>query len=107
MTTQPPPEPGFYISPVQMYQEVQHVSRLVSRVDGKLDGILADSRDIKGDVSDHETRLRALELGETPRQQRDEARLASLESGRWPLPAIGALTGLAGIVTGAVALFGR
>ncbi|WP_189986191.1 hypothetical protein [Streptomyces capoamus] len=55
-------------------------------------------------TSDHEARLRALELGETPRQQRDEARLASLlESGRWPLPALGALTGLAGVVTGVVA----
>ncbi|CAM5476182.1 MULTISPECIES: hypothetical protein [Streptomyces] len=107
MTAQPPPESGVYISPVQMYQEVQHVSRLVSRVDGKLDGILADNREIKGDVSDHEARLRALELGETPRQQRDEVRLASLESGRWPLPALGALTGLAGVATGVAALFMR
>ncbi|MER6334089.1 hypothetical protein ABT298_33245 [Streptomyces sp. NPDC001034] len=107
MTMQPPSEPGVYISLPQMYQEVQNVSRLVSRRDGKLDGILADNREIKGDVSDHEARIRALELGETPRQRRDEARLASLESGRWPLPAVGALTGLAGVVTGAAALFAR
>ncbi|MFF4911323.1 hypothetical protein ACFY2T_41395 [Streptomyces sp. NPDC001260] len=107
MTQLPPEQQGVYISPVQMYQEVQHVSRLVSRVDGKLDGILADNREIKGDVSDHEARLRALELGETPRQQRDEARIASLESGRWPLPALGALMGLAGVATGVAALFVR
>ncbi|KUN32564.1 hypothetical protein AQJ11_03295 [Streptomyces corchorusii] len=107
MTTQPPPDPGVYISLPQMYQEVQHVSRLVSRMDGKLDGILAESREIKGDVSDHEARIRALELGETPRQQRNDARLSSLESGRWPLPALGALTGLAGVATGVAALFMR
>ncbi|MGW4731856.1 hypothetical protein ACWEQC_22280 [Streptomyces shenzhenensis] len=102
-----PPDPNVIITPGQMYQEVQNLSRLVSRIDGKLDGILADNREIKGDVSDHETRIRALELGETERQKRDEARLAALESGRWPLPAIGALTGLAGVVTGVVALFAR
>ncbi|MET7694879.1 hypothetical protein ABZT06_44405 [Streptomyces sp. NPDC005483] len=107
MTTQPPTESGVYISPVQMYQEVQNLSRLVSRMDGKLDGILADSRETKGHVTDHEARLRALELGETPRQLRDEARIASLESARWPLPAIGALTGLAGVATGVAALFVR
>ncbi|MER6686238.1 hypothetical protein [Streptomyces olivaceoviridis] len=62
MTPQPPPDPCVYISLPQMYQEVQYVSRLVSRMDGKLDGILAESREIKGDVSDHEARIRALEL---------------------------------------------
>ncbi|MGW0885341.1 hypothetical protein [Streptomyces sp. NPDC002671] len=107
MTTQPPPEPGVNVSPAQMYQEVQHVSRLVSRMDGKLDGILTDNREIKGDVSDHEGRIRALKVGETPRQQRDAARLASLESGRWPLPDIGALTGVARVVTGVAALHAR
>lgn len=33
-----------------------------------------------------------------------ENRVASLERGRWPLPAIGALAGVAGAATGALAL---
>lgn len=102
-----PPDPHVIITPGQMYQEVQQVSRLVSRIDGKLDGILVDNREIKSDVSDHEARIRALELGDTERQRTDSARLSALESGRWPLPALGALTGLAGVATGVAALFLR
>ncbi|MFD8820857.1 hypothetical protein ACFV1C_00560 [Streptomyces sp. NPDC059605] len=33
-----------------------------------------------------------------------EARVASLERGRWPLPTIGVLAGVAGAATGALAL---
>ncbi|MEV7599851.1 hypothetical protein AB0O91_20955 [Kitasatospora sp. NPDC089797] len=36
-----------------------------------------------------------------------EGRLDSLERGRWPLPAIGALTGLAGLVAGVAPLISR
>ncbi|WP_406177938.1 hypothetical protein [Streptomyces canus] len=106
MTVQPP-DPGVYISPTQTYAEVQRLVRTVDQINGKIDRILEDNREIKGDVSDHETRLRALELGETPRQQRDEARIAALERRRWPLPTIGAVTGVAGVATALVALFVR
>lgn len=113
MTAQPP-DPGVYISPAQTYAEVQRLGRKVDQIDGKLDRILDETREIKEDLSDHETRLRALELGETPRQQREEirisaldARLAALETRRWPLPTIGAIAGVAGAATAVVALFVR
>lgn len=106
MTAQPP-DPGVYISPAQTYAEVQRLGRKVDQIDGKLDRILDETHEIKGDLSDHETRLRALELGETPRQVRDEVRLAALETRRWPLPTIGAVTGVAGVATAVVALFQR
>ncbi|MET9461959.1 hypothetical protein ABZY05_44210 [Streptomyces canus] len=106
MTVQPP-DPGVYISPTQTYAEVQRLVRTVDQINGKIDRILEDNREIKGDVSDHETRLRALELGETERQKRETMRIDELETRRWPLPAIGALAGLAGVVTGFVALFAR
>lgn len=105
--TMQPPDPGVYISPAQTYAEVQRLGRLVDQIDGKLDRILDETREIKEDLSDHETRLRALERGETPRQIRDETRLAALETRRWPLPTIGAVTGVAGAAVAAVALFMR
>ncbi|GAA4031019.1 hypothetical protein [Streptomyces plumbiresistens] len=98
MTVQPP-DPGVCISPTRTYAEVQRLVRTVDQINGKINRILEDNREIKGDVSDHEMRLRALELGETPRQQRDEARLAALETRRWPLPTIRAVTGVAGMAT--------
>ncbi|GGZ73373.1 hypothetical protein ACFOOM_00810 [Streptomyces echinoruber] len=106
MTTQPP-DPGVYISPAQTYAEVQRLGRKVDQIDGKLDRLLEDNREIKRDLSDHESRIRLLELGETPRQQRDEARLVALETRRWPLPTIGAVTGVAGVATAIIALFVR
>ncbi|MGA5599656.1 hypothetical protein ACPCUF_01220 [Streptomyces griseoincarnatus] len=105
--TAPPPDHGVYISPAQTYAEVQRLRRTVDQIDGKLDRLLADNREIKEVLSDHETRIRAIELGETERQRRDEARLSGLETRRWPLPTIGAVTGAAGAVTGVVALFLR
>jgi hypothetical protein len=55
---------------------VQRLAQMVAQIDGKLDRLLADNTQIRADLSDHEQRLRALELGETERQRRDEARLA-------------------------------
>ncbi|CAL9431167.1 hypothetical protein SUDANB21_02054 [Streptomyces sp. enrichment culture] len=106
MTSQPP-DPGVYISPAQTYAEVQRLARTVDQIDGKLDRLLEDNRQIKADQSELETRIRALELGETERQRRDETRLAALETRRWPLQTVGAVTGVAGAVTAAVALFVR
>ncbi|MFE4697303.1 hypothetical protein ACFRIC_09435 [Streptomyces sp. NPDC056738] len=55
----------------------------------KLDSIGQGMNDLGKDVADHETRIR------------------TLEKGRWPLPTIGVLAGVAGAATGAVALFAR
>ncbi|MFF7610756.1 hypothetical protein [Streptomyces lavendulae] len=86
MTT---PDPGVYISPAAMYQEVRGLAEAVARIESKLDGILENAGDLRKDVDDHETRLRALERA------------------RWPLPTIGVLAGLGGAITGAIALLAR
>jgi septal ring factor EnvC (AmiA/AmiB activator) len=85
----PVPDPGVFISSAQMYQELRSLSDGLTRVETKLDGIGQGLRDLDKDVADHETRIR------------------TLEKARWPLPSIGALAGLAGAATGAVALFAR
>jgi hypothetical protein len=83
------PDPGVYISPAQMYQEVRGLSETVGRIESKLDGILDDAKDLRKDFADHENRLR------------------TLERSRWPLPTIGVLAGVGGAVTGALALLAR
>ncbi|WP_307853911.1 hypothetical protein [Streptomyces tagetis] len=65
------------------------MSGAVTRVETKLDGIGQGVTTLGTAVADHETRLR------------------TLERGRWPLPTIGALAGVAGAVTGALALVAR
>ena len=81
-----PQDTGVYISPAQMYQEVRALAQAVGRIESKLDGILDETKDIRGDLHDHETRLRALERA------------------RWPLPVIGVLAGVGGAATGLLAL---
>ncbi|MCZ7413030.1 hypothetical protein [Streptomyces sp. WMMC897] len=68
-----------YISLPQMYAEVRGLAQTVSRIEHKLDGLLDETRDIRTDMQDHETRLRALERS------------------RWPLPSLAALVGLAAL----------
>ncbi|MCX2970585.1 MULTISPECIES: hypothetical protein [Streptomyces] len=76
-----PPEPsGVHISVTQKYQEVRGLAQTVDRIEHKLDGLLDETRDIRGDVQGHETRIRALERS------------------RWPLASIAALTGVAALV---------
>lgn len=70
------PDPGIYISGSQMYEEVRGLAQAVGRIESKLDSILDDTKDLRDDVADHETRIR------------------TLERGRWPLPALAGLTGL-------------
>lgn len=84
-----PPDPGVYISPAQMYQEVRGLAQTVGRIESKIDGILDDTRDIRSDLADHEARMR------------------TLERARWPLPTVGVLAGLGGTVTGLFALLQR
>ncbi|MEV6422289.1 hypothetical protein [Streptomyces sp. NPDC051662] len=78
MTT--PPDPGVYSSSTQTYQEVQKLGRGVDRIEMKLDEVLRETSDIRGDVADHESRLRVLERA------------------RWPLPTITALAAVAAVV---------
>lgn len=80
------PDPGVYLSPPQIYQEVRDLARTVDRIESKLDGVLDEQKDIRSDVADHETRLR------------------TLERARWPLPTLGVLAGVAGAATGVLAL---
>ncbi|MFZ4234987.1 hypothetical protein ACOZGD_07315 [Streptomyces murinus] len=58
MTT---PDPGVYIPPAQMYQELRSLSDGVTRVETKLDSIAKGLGEVGKDVADHEVRLRALE----------------------------------------------
>ncbi|MEU2180124.1 hypothetical protein [Streptomyces thermolilacinus] len=71
-----PSDPGVYIPPSQMYQEVRALSEAVSRIESKLDGLLDETKDIRHDIADHEARLR------------------SLETARWPLPSLAAVVSL-------------
>ncbi len=84
-----PQDPGVYIPPAQMYQELRSLSDGLTRVETKLDGIGQGLTDLGKDVADHETRLR------------------TLERGRWPLPTVAALSGAVGAGTGLFALLTR
>lgn len=81
------PDPGVYISPAQMYQEMRSLHDAVSRVETKLDGLRDDTKDIRTDIADHENRLRILERA------------------RWPLPTLGVLAGIGGAITGLIAIY--
>lgn len=82
-----PQDPGVYISPAQTYQEVRSLAAAMIRIETKLDQLGTDSRALRTDLADHETRLRALERA------------------RWPLPTIGALAGVGGAIAGIIALY--
>lgn len=75
MTT---PDSGVYISNAQMYQEVRDLAQTVGRIESKVDSFLDEAKDIRGDLQDHELRIR------------------TLERARWPMPTIGVLAGVAG-----------
>mgnify|MGYP006198623773 CR=1 FL=1 len=45
MTT---PDPGVYISPAQMYQEVRGLAETVGRIESKVDSFLDEAKDIRG-----------------------------------------------------------
>ncbi|WP_225838654.1 hemolysin XhlA family protein [Streptomyces sp. NK08204] len=66
-------DPGVYIPPAQMYQELRSLSDGLVRVETKLDGIGQGLTELGKDVADHETRIRALERA------------------RWPLPSLAAV----------------
>lgn len=87
--TGPGTDPGVYISSSQMYQEMRALHDAVTRVETKLDGLRDDNAAVREDLSDHETRLRALERG------------------RWPLPSVAALVGVSGLALSAWQLVTR
>lgn len=78
MTT---PDPGVYISPAQMYQEVRGLAQAVGRIETKIDGILNETKDIRTDVADHESRLRTLEG--MPKSSDLQPRITAVEHRVW------------------------
>ena len=83
MTT--PSDPGVYISPGQMYQEVRALHDAMSRVEAKLGQILDAGQALSSAQHDHEMRLRDLEEHRLPEQVADhESRLRHLEERRLP-----------------------
>ncbi|WP_030928533.1 hypothetical protein [Streptomyces sp. NRRL B-24720] len=102
MGTPQSPDAGVYISNGQTYQEVRDLARTVDRIELKLDEVITATKDIRGDVADHEARLRTLEG--LPKGDALDARVATLERAKWPLPSIGVLSGVAGAAAGIFAL---
>lgn len=82
----PGADPGVYISPAQTHAEVRRIADGQIRMEAKLDAILGDQREHRETIADHEQRIRRL------------------EAGRWPLPTVAALTGLAALVVAAIPL---
>lgn len=60
---------------------------------------------VEARLADIESRLDAVERGETDRQQRQEGRVSALEAGRWPVRTIGALSGAAAAAAAVAALW--
>ena len=54
-------DPGVYISPAQMYQEMRSLHDVVTRVETKIDGFTAKADALGSEIADHESRLRILE----------------------------------------------
>ncbi|MEU6441339.1 hypothetical protein [Streptomyces sp. NPDC047046] len=104
MTTDPPPS-----DPAAVALELERIRRTIEVGFTRTDGALAllvqrhDQTEARlGEqgrhLADHDSRLDAVERGETDRQARDADRLAALERGRWPLPSLAALVGLAALL---------
>ncbi|MCG6499475.1 hypothetical protein [Kitasatospora sp. A2-31] len=87
--TSPAPDAGIVITTSQMYEEVRRVGDGLIRLEAKLDALTTADRDVDSRLGDHESRLRRL------------------EAGRWPLPTLGALTGLAALGVAVVPLVSR
>jgi len=91
MTT---PDPlGVQIGAREIYDKLNGVERQLSDVDRKVDrlvaghdGLRADIADVRADIADHEARVR------------------TLERGRWPLPSLAALVSIAALVVGLLGL---
>ena len=95
------PEPGIYISPTQMYTEVRALAEGVGRIEGKLDQALRENVDLRGDIQDHEKRLRELEA--QPKVGELVNRLQGVEHQTWR--AAGASAALAATFSVAAGIF--
>jgi hypothetical protein len=93
-------DPGVVITTTEMYRELRALSDGVTRVETKLDGIGQGLTDLGKDVSDHESRLRALES--MPKTSDIEPRVTTLERARWPLPSVAAVCSVAALLWQAV-----
>lgn len=76
------PPPGLNIPWDSFVTEVRRVADGLIRVEAKLDSLASNDQAANERHADHEKRLRAL------------------EAARWPLPTLGALIGVAGVVLG-------
>ena len=83
--TAPHHDPNSNVVVVSLKDMYDTLVQLVSRVDL----LIAQHTDQGKDLADHEARLR------------------SLERGRWPLPTIGALAGVGALVVAILAMLGR
>ncbi|MEV6125137.1 hypothetical protein AB0M23_32295 [Streptomyces sp. NPDC052077] len=98
------PADGVHIPATQTYAEVQDLVRTVGRIEAKVDRVLDEAVDIRGDIGDHETRLRAVEQGRTERQRaqtsridQNDARITAVERRMFTVTgAIGTLCTVAG-----------
>lgn len=86
-----------YISPAQTYQEVRSLAEAVGRIEGKLDQALRENADLRGDVQDHEDRLRALEAA--PKTADLAPRVQAVETMVWRA------AGAAGVAAAGVGVF--
>lgn len=60
------------------------------------------------DIRDHESRIREIETVQPSRAIPElRAEIERLKAGRWPLPALAALTGVGALVVAVIALFYR
>jgi hypothetical protein len=83
---------GIHIGAREIYDKLTDVDRKVSDVGGKVDRLSDQHTDLRTDM----TEMRA----------DYEARLRSLERGRWPLPSLAALIALASLIVTIINLRG-
>jgi hypothetical protein len=96
MTT---PDPGVYITPTQMYQEVRALHDALSRVEAKLDQIRETGQVLATGHRDLDIRVRTLEEGRLPERMDDhESRLRLLEERRLPHSVLTIITAVLGTV---------
>jgi len=96
------PDPGIYISTTQMYQEVRGLAEVVGRIEGKLDQALRENVDLRGDIQDHEKRLRDLEA--EPKASAISGRVEKIEHQTWRSAGASAVIAGACVVLGQVFL---
>ncbi|MFC5184362.1 hypothetical protein [Actinomadura harenae] len=102
---------GIQIGAREIYDKLGDVDRKVTDVGGKVDRLSDQHTSLRTEFGDlrAETREAIAELrAETREGHADlESRARVLERGRWPLPSIAALTGVAALIVTLVDLIGK